>query len=89
MSNSVTVSETTNTVSVNETTSQVTVTEGTPTSVEVEIQGPQGPSFSSTNTTLTDSGKVNQSVVYYDSVAGTYKADDTTTTTTLVDGGNF
>ncbi len=89
MSNSVTVTEANNTVSVDETTNQVTVTEGAATTVEVVTEGPQGPSFSSTNTTLVDSGKVNKSVVYYDSAAGTYKADSTWTTSTLVDGGNF
>ena len=89
MSNSVNVTETKNTVSVNETTNQVTVTEGVRTTVKVTTEGPQGPSFSSTNTTLVDSGKVNKSVVYFDSAAGTYKADSTWTTSSLVDGGNF
>ena len=49
----------------------------------------QGPAWSTTATTLNDSGKVNKSVVYFDSAAGTYKADSTWTTSTLVDGGNF
>ena len=89
MSNSVTVTETKNTVSVNETTNQVTVTEGASSAVEVTTQGPQGPSWSTTATSLSDSGRVNKSVVYYDSAAGEYKADSTWTTSTLVDGGNF
>jgi len=68
-----------NTVTINGETSVVTVS----------TQGPQGPSFTSSGTTLNDSGKVNKSVVYYDSVAGEFKADALQTTLTLVDGGNF
>ena len=59
------------------------------TTVEVATQGPQGPSFASSGTTLDDSAKVNDSVVYFDSTSGTFKADATTTKLTLVDGGNF
>ena len=59
------------------------------TPVEVATQGPQGPSFASSGTTLDDSAKVNDSVVYFDSTSGTFKADATTTKLTLVDGGNF
>ena len=59
------------------------------TTVEVTTAGPQGPQFSSTNTVLTDSGKVDGSVVYYDSTSATFKADSTTTKLTLVNGGNF
>ena len=69
-----------NTVTVNETTNSV---------ITVATQGPQGPSWSTTATSLSDSGRVNKSVVYYDSAAGEYKADSTWTTSTLVDGGNF
>ena len=68
-----------NTVTINGETSVVTVS----------TQGPQGPNFASSATTLNDSGKVNKSVVYYDSVAGEFKADALQTTSTLVDGGNF
>ena len=68
-----------NTVTVNGDTSVVTVA----------TQGPQGPQFSSTATSLNDSNKVNNSVVYFDSTSGTFKADATTTKLTLVDGGNF
>jgi len=67
----------------------VTVTEDNSSVVTVATQGPQGPSFASSATTLNDSGKVNKSVVYYDSVAGEFKADALQTTLTLVDGGNF
>ena len=57
--------------------------------VTVSTQGPQGPQFSSTATSLNDSNKVNNSVVYFDSSSGTFKADQTRTVENLVDGGNF
>jgi hypothetical protein len=76
-------------VNITETTNKITVTEGDATVVTIATQGPQGPSWSTTATSLSDSGRVNKSVVYYDSAAGTYKADSTWTTSTLVDGGNF
>ena len=77
--------------SVNITTSKntVTVDETTNSVITVSTVGPQGPSWSTTATSLSDSGRVNKSVVYYDSVAGEYKADALQTTLTLVDGGNF
>ena len=59
------------------------------TTVEVTTAGPQGPSFSTSNTSLNDSSKVDGSVVYYDSTSATFKADSTTTKLTLVNGGNF
>ena len=59
------------------------------TTVEITTVGPQGPSFSNTDTTLNDSNKVNNSVVYFDSSSGTFKADSTRTVENLVDGGNF
>ena len=59
------------------------------TTVELTTVGPQGPSFSNTDTTLNDSNKVNNSVVYFDSTSGTFKADQTRTVENLVDGGNF
>ena len=76
---SVNVSTTRNTVTVNGDTSVVTVT----------TQGPQGESFSTTGTNLNDSNKVNNSIVYFDSTSGTFKADQTRTVENLVDGGNF
>ena len=57
--------------------------------VTVKTLGPQGPAFAATGTSLNDSGKVNGSVVYYDSTSATFKADSTTTKLTLVNGGNF
>ena len=59
------------------------------TTVEVTTQGPQGPQFTTSGAVLDDSAKVNDSVVYFDSTSGTFKADATTTKLTLVDGGNF
>ena len=59
------------------------------TTVELTTVGPQGPSFSNTDTTLNDSTKVNGSVVFFDSASGTFKADSTRTVENLVDGGNF
>ena len=76
--------------SVNITTEKNTVTvNGDTNVVTVATQGPQGPQFSSTGTSLNDSNKVNNSVVYFDSTSGTFKADQTHTVENLVDGGNF
>ena len=59
------------------------------TTVDITTQGPQGPTFSSSGTTLNDSSKVDGSVLYYDDSSCTFKADSTTTKLTLVNGGNF
>nr|BAR30988.1 hypothetical protein [uncultured Mediterranean phage uvMED] len=67
----------------------VTVNEGDSTVVTVATQGPQGPAFAATGTSLDDSAKVNNSVVYFSSASGTFKADATRTVENLVDGGNF
>ena len=76
--------------SVNITTERNTVTvNGDTNVVTVATQGPQGESFSTTGTNLNDSNKVNNSVVYFDSSSGTFKADQTRTVENLVDGGNF
>lgn len=79
--------------SVNITTTRNTVsvtTSGTTNTVEIATQGPQGPQGAAgSNFTLTDSAKVDKSIIYYDSSAGTYKADDTWTVSTLVFGGDF
>ena len=45
--------------------------------------------FTSSGTTLDDSAKVNNSVVYFSSASGTFKADATRTVENLVDGGNY
>ena len=76
--------------SVNITTTKNTVTvNGDTNVVTVATQGPQGPAFAATGTSLDDSNKVIDSIVYFDSSSGTFKADATTTKLTLVDGGNF
>ena len=77
------------TVNVSTTKNTVTVNEGDATVVTVSTVGPQGPTFSSSGTTLNDSSKVDGSVVFFDSSSGTFKADSTTTKLTLVNGGNF
>ena len=77
------------TVNITTTKNTVTVNEGDSTVVTVATQGPQGPAFAATGTTLDDSSKVDGSIVFFDSSSGTFKADSTTTKLTLVDGGNF
>lgn len=86
----VNVTKTENTVSV--TTEGKTTVVKTPVTTTVTATtagpiGPQGPA--GIGTTISDSAKVDKSVVYYDSTAGTYKADDTWTISTIVLGGNF
>ena len=76
-------------VNVTTTKNTVTVNEGDATVVTVATQGPQGPAFAATGTTLDDSSKVDGSIVFFDSSSGTFKADATTTKLTLVNGGNF
>ena len=76
-------------VNITTTKNTVTVNEGDTTIVTVATQGPQGPAFAATGTSLNDSNKVNNSVVYFDSTSGTFKADQTRTVENLVDGGNF
>lgn len=76
-------------VNITTTKNTVTVNEGDATVVTVATRGPAGPTFSSSGAVLDDSAKVNDSVVYFDSTSGTFKADATTTKLTLVDGGNF
>ena len=76
-------------VNITTTKNQVTVNEGDTTVVTIATQGTQGPAFAATGTSLDDSNKVNDSIVYFDSSSGTFKADATTTKLTLVDGGNF
>lgn len=79
---SVNISTTRNTVSV--TTSGVTNT------VQVATQGPQGPQGTAgSGFSLSDSSKVDKSIIYYDAGTSSYIADSTWTTNTLTDGGNF
>lgn len=51
-------------------------------------QGATGPAGSG-GLVVNDVAKVNKSVVYYDATTATFKADNTWTTDTLVDGANF
>jgi len=85
--NSIQVTETKNTVSVSQTTNTVTITEGVAATVELTHVGPQGPA--PLGFIFDGSDKVNDSIVYYHSSSGTFKADATTTKLTLVNGGNF
>jgi len=67
---------------------KTTVVEDTKTNtVTVTTTGPQGPA--SSGFTFNGTGKVNNSIVYYDSSAEEFKADNTTTKLSLVEGGNF
>ena len=70
----------------------VTVDENNSSVIEVSTQGPQGatgPTGPSGGIEVSDSAKVDKSVIYYDSSSGQYKADATWTTSTLVFGGSF
>lgn len=80
--------------SVNVTTNKntITVQEGDATTVTVATQGPQGATGATGpagGIIVSDSAKVDKSVIYYDSSSGQYKADATWTTSTLVFGGSF
>tara|TARA_R100000654_G_scaffold9745_1_gene22137 strand:+ start:2060 stop:2284 length:225 start_codon:yes stop_codon:yes gene_type:complete len=59
------------------------------TTVEITTQGPQGPAGSIPGIDFDVSGKVDNAVLYYHAASDTFKADNTTTKLTLVDGGNF
>lgn len=73
-------------VNITETKNTVTVNEGDATVVTVATLGPQG---ATQDFDLDSSAKVNGSVVYYDSSAGKFKADDDVTRLKLVFGGSF
>ena len=63
-----------------------------PLTVEVQTAGPQGPAPTYGIGELTDvdtSGKVANSVLYYDSATGKWLGNDINTVITLTDGGNF
>ena len=76
-------------VNITTTKNTVTVNEGDSTVVTVATRGPAGPTFSSSGVTLDDSGKVNNSVVFFDQTSRTFKANATRTVENLVDGGSF
>tara|TARA_R100000231_G_scaffold134623_1_gene108356 strand:- start:2176 stop:2403 length:228 start_codon:yes stop_codon:yes gene_type:complete len=72
-------------VNITTTKNTVTVNEGDTTVVTVGTLGPQGPK----GIDLNETNKVDGSVVYYDQSSATFKADNTTTKLSLVNGGNF
>ena len=59
------------------------------TTVEITTQGPQGPTATIEGLNFDVSGKVDDALLYYHAASDTFKADNTTTKLTLVDGGNF
>ena len=75
--------------SVNVTTDgKTTVVKDTTTNtVSITTVGPQGPAAA--GFTFDGSAKVDDSIVYYDSASGEFKADAATTKLSLVEGGNF
>lgn len=81
----VNVTTTKNTVTVTEDGSSTVVQTPVTSVVTATTAGPQGPKGISLN----DSAKVDNSIVYYDSSSGEFKADATWTIQTLVTGGNF
>ena len=84
---SINVTEVTNTVVATENGTTTTIETPVTTVVTASTIGPQGPVGAGFD--IDSSGKVDKSVVYYDSSAGQFKADDTWTTKTLVFGGDF
>ena len=86
----VNVTTTNNTVTVTEDGSSTIVQNTVTTTVTATTAGPQGPKGDAgSGFSLNDTAKVNQSVIYYDSASGEYKADDTWTIKTIVKGGEF
>lgn len=71
-------------------TNDTTVSLSTPVTAIATIvaQGPQGPPGGG-GIIVDEASKVDKSVVYYDLAAGSFKADEFWTITTLTDGGNF
>lgn len=87
----VNVSSVTNTVTVTENGSSTVVTVPVTSTVTAITQGPQGPQGPAGpgGLVVDDVAKVDQSVVYYDAAAATFKADAIWTVPTIADGGNF
>ena len=57
--------------------------------VEITTVGPQGPAGQISGLNFDITGKVDNAVLYYHAASDTFKADNTTTKLTLVNGGNF
>jgi len=86
----VNVTTTKNTVTVTENGSSTVVQTPVTTTVTATTAGPQGPEGpAGSGFSLNQTAKVNQSVIYYDSASGEYRADDTWTIKTIVKGGDF
>ena len=86
----VNVTTTKNTVTITENGSSTVVQNPVTTTVTATTAGPQGPEGpAGSGFTLNQTAKVNQSVIYYDSASGEYRADDTWTIKTIVKGGDF
>jgi len=83
----VNVTTTSNTVTVTENGSSTVVQNPVTTTVTATTAGPQGPA--SAGFIFNGDAKVDNSIVYFDSAAGEFKADNTTTKLSLVEGGNF
>jgi hypothetical protein len=83
----VNVTTTNNTVTVTENGTSTVVQNPVTSTVTATTAGPQGPAAA--GFVLDGTAKVDQSVVYYDSASGLFKADDTWTISTIVKGGDF
>ena len=81
----VNVTKTENTVSVTTEGKTTVVNSPVTTTVTATTVGPQG----AVGLDLIDTAKVDGSLIYYNSVAGSYKADATWTISTIVVGGSF
>ena len=75
-------------ITVNQTKNTITVN-GETRVVNVKTAGPQGPKGEGFDITLNHSGKVNNSIMYYQQSSDTLRLDSTRTVENLVDGGNF
>ena len=76
-------------VEVSTTQNKVEIIDGQNNVIEVTAVGPQGPQGEGFDILLEHSGKVDNSIMYYNASSGKLKLDSTTTKTTLVNGGNF
>jgi copper chaperone CopZ len=76
-----------NSVTVNTESRNVVVQETQASVVEVVTEGPSGNTPSGMH--VDDSGKVDKSIIYYDSSSDSFLANNTWTVETLVLGGNF
>lgn len=86
----VNVTTTKNTVTITENGSSTVVQNPVTTTVTATTVGPQGPQGpAGSGFSLNQTAKVDQSVIYYDSASGEYRADDTWTIKTIVKGGDF